>query len=242
MSPLNATTYSEAANQFIAQVNGLQSINDSKEVGLYGMKELKQLGISAFTADFGLQWFDYLAGYDGVFTEFGWNNSRPLQVAMVRGAATVQQKQWGIIITWEYMQSPYIEDGQKLLNDLMYAYNEGAQYLIVFNYPQNVSQYGILKEEHFVALKQFWNYVHTKPPSLDKVQAAIVLPQNYGWGFMSPNDRVWGIWPKDAAAQQVTETILYHINRVGANMDIVYNDTRFDLKQYYDQLFFVSSS
>jgi hypothetical protein len=178
----NATTYSEVADQYVSQLSAIP-----------GMSKLKSLGIPAFTADYGLYWFDYLAGYDCVLAEFGWNNSRPLQVAMVRGAANVQQKQWGVIITWEYRQPPFIEDGQKLLDDMMFAYNSGAQYVIVFNYPQK-GEYGILQNEHFEAMKQFWNSIHGETHTDShplQVETVLVLPKDYGWGMMIPNDSVW---------------------------------------------------
>jgi len=48
-----------------------------------------------FTSDYALYWFDYKAGYDAIFGEFGWNYSRQLNAALCRGAATVQNKDWG---------------------------------------------------------------------------------------------------------------------------------------------------
>ena len=60
-----------------------------------------------YTSDYALYWFDYKAGYDTVFTEFGWNNSRQMDIALCRGAATVKGKDWGAIITWTYDQPPY---------------------------------------------------------------------------------------------------------------------------------------
>jgi hypothetical protein len=229
----NATTYSEAADQYVSQVSAIP-----------GMKELKDLGIPVITADFGLYWFDYLAGYDCVLAEFGWNNSRPLQVSLVRGAANVQQRQWGVIITWEYMQSPYIEDGQKLLDDMMYAYNEGAEYVLVFNYPQNVSQYGILTEEHFAALEQFWSNIHTErdtaPQSLQvEVATAFAIPKDYGWAMMIPSDNIWGIWPSaDDTATQVSQTIVSLLSNQEPKVDIIYNDPAFNIESQYEEVYF----
>ncbi len=74
-----------------------------------------------FTSDYALYWFDYKAGYDTIFAEFGWNYSRQLNVALCRGAAALQNKDWGVIITWTYTDDPYIESGKELYNDLSFS-------------------------------------------------------------------------------------------------------------------------
>ena len=49
---------------------------------------------------------------------------------------------------------------------MMLAYNYGAKYVLVFDYPYNSnSTYGILKQEHLDALKNFWNYANSNPPA-----------------------------------------------------------------------------
>ena len=96
-------------------------------------------GIDVLTADYGLYWFDYQAGYDAVLAEFGWNNSREQQIALVRGGARTFDRDWGAMITWTYSNftgSPYIESGPELFDDLLLAYNNGAKYAIVFDYPK----------------------------------------------------------------------------------------------------------
>ena len=54
--------------------------------------------ISRFTSDYALYWFDYLSGYDAVFAELGWDHNRTQHIALNRGAADVQNKDWGTII------------------------------------------------------------------------------------------------------------------------------------------------
>ncbi len=95
---------------------------------------------SVFTSDYALYWFDYEAGYDVVFAEFGWNYSRQLNVALNRGAATVHNKDWGIIITWTYTNPPYIESGTELYADLVLAYENGAKYILVFDTNKNYTK------------------------------------------------------------------------------------------------------
>ena len=95
-------------------------------------KPIKAGDLPSYTSDYALYWFDYKAGYDTVFAQFGWNYSRQLNVAFCRGAATIQNKEWGAIITWIYNHSPYIESGPEFYNDLVLAYQNGANYILVF--------------------------------------------------------------------------------------------------------------
>ena len=62
------------------------------------------------------------------------------------------------MITWTYSEPPYIESGPELYDDLVLAYNNGAKYAMVFNYPQTLIRHGILTQDHLNALKDFWNY------------------------------------------------------------------------------------
>ena len=83
-----------------------------------------------FTSDYGLYWFDYLSGYNTVFTEFVGNQSRQIAVALCRGAAHTlgantghaAQEDWGVIITWKYFQAPFLEDADQLYSDMVLAY------------------------------------------------------------------------------------------------------------------------
>ena len=89
-----------------------------------------------FTADYGLEWFDYESGYSTVLAEFVGNQSRPLIIARDRGVLPESfNEDWGVIITWKYDQSPYLESGPELYSDLSLAYTAGATYAVVFSYP-----------------------------------------------------------------------------------------------------------
>ena len=90
-------------------------------------------GNSLFTSDYALYWFDYKAGYDTLFAQFGWNYSRQLNVALCRGAATVQSKDWGAKVTGEYTMPPHIESGEQLYKDLILAYENRAKSIVVFD-------------------------------------------------------------------------------------------------------------
>jgi len=72
-----------------------------------GHNILKGAGITTLTSDYGLYWFDYLGGYDILLAQFGWNHSTVQDIALAKGAARLQNKLWGAIITWKY-ESPRI--------------------------------------------------------------------------------------------------------------------------------------
>ena len=71
-----------------------------------GLGRLKTSSITAFMSDYALFWFDYKAGYDVLLAQVGWNHTLPQDIALVRGAARMQNKTWGIIITWKYDEEP----------------------------------------------------------------------------------------------------------------------------------------
>jgi hypothetical protein len=113
-----ADNYDDAANQF------QNSVNISLNFMTIGYT--RSVNYPFFTSDYALYWFDYKGGYDVLLAQLGWNYSRQLNVALCRGASTVQNKEWGVIIAWTYNNPPYIESGEELYNDLRLAYENGA--------------------------------------------------------------------------------------------------------------------
>jgi len=132
-----ADNYSDAANKYVNTINWRLCSGPFAITKNFANSTEYQL----FTSDYALYWYDYEAGYDTVFAEFGWNYSRQLNVDLCRGAATVQNKDWGVMITWTYMQPPYIESGPELYNDMMLAYENGAKYIIVFDSDKNYTKH-----------------------------------------------------------------------------------------------------
>jgi hypothetical protein len=192
---------------------------------------------SVFTSDYALYWFDYRAGYDVVFAEFGWNYSRQLNVALNRGAATVQNKDWGTIITWTYNNPPYIESGEELYDDMVLAYENGAEYILVFDSNEDWTE-GILEEEHFEALEQFWRYALDNPRSNQvEKRVAFVLPEGYGYGFRGPEDKIWGLWEADELSLEISYHLGTLLEEYENNLDIIYDD---DLKfdEFYNKYVF----
>jgi hypothetical protein len=217
-STKHVSTYEVVDNTFTRILNG----------GLRFATTYNSITLPASTSDYALYWFDYKAGYDTVFAEFGWNYSRLLNVHLVRGAATVQNKAWGVMITWTYTVPPYIESGVELFEDLKYAYDSGAEYIIVFDSNEGWSQ-GILQEEHLEAMQQFWDYVKANPraenPASERV--AYVLPEHYAYGFRGPEDKIWGLFPADDLASPLCVDLNKAMEQYGDRLDIIYDDSAF---------------
>jgi hypothetical protein len=194
-----------------------------------GLNALKAAGVTTYTSDYALYWFDYLGGYNVIFTELGWNCSVAEEIALVKGAARLQDKQWGAIITWTYNSPPYLDSGDQIYNQMLTSYEAGAKYIVIFNYPYtNESNYGTMTNDQFIALQRFWNDIHQKEfPDLSSPIAALVLPQNYGWGMRDPNDTIWGFWPPDSKTIQVATAMSTLLSQYGVSLDIVYYDPQY---------------
>jgi hypothetical protein len=202
-----------------------------------------QTSVKVFTSDYALYWYDYLGGYDVVFAQIGWNHTETQDIALARGAANLQGKDWGAIITWKYDHQPYLENGTEMYDQMRLAYESGAKYIVVFNYPTYPpnNQYGILQDDHFLALQRFWNdTVQNKTVTNGgvKAEAVLVLPKNYGWGMRSLQDNIWGIWQPDAASPQVWAALQTCLHKYGSKLDIVYDDSAYQLAERYQQVYY----
>jgi hypothetical protein len=211
----NATSYTGASESYIGNLSAM-------------LDYYQPYTPRIFTGDYALQWFDYKAGYSAVFGEFVWNESRPRIVAQTRGVATAYQKDWGVIVNWKYNQPPhYLESGAELYGDLSLAYSAGAKYAIVFSYPNITGgSYGILEDEHFDALQRFWSTLHSNPASFGSnlAQVAYVVPKDYGFGFRSAGDSIWGLFPSDSLSAKVYSDVQILTSRYGAGLDILYDE------------------
>ena len=196
-----------------------------------GLDELNAAGITTYTSDYGLYWFDYLGGYNVLFAELGWNCSVAEQIAQVKGAARLQNKEWGAIITWTYDSPPYLDSGDQIYNQMLTSYEAGAKYIVVFDYPYTSGNaYGVMSNDQFIALQRFWNDItQQKLPNLSAPDAVLVLPQNYGWGMRNPNDTIWGFWPTDDKTQQIAIATSKLLTQYGVSLDIVYDDPAFPI-------------
>ncbi|MFA5364921.1 MAG: hypothetical protein WC325_07060 [Candidatus Bathyarchaeia archaeon] len=198
--------------------------------------------ITAITSDYVLYWFDYKSGYNVILAQLGWNHTLAQDIALVRGAATLQNKPWGAIITWKYNNPPYLDSGEAIYNQMRMAYEAGATYVVIFNYAEDMTgPYGTLQEEHFSALERFWNQVVQSPfteKGSTKAEAVLVLPKNYGWGMRTPEDRIWGIWSADDKSQQIWQISRSLLEKYDLHLDVVYEDPEFTVNDYYSKVYY----
>jgi hypothetical protein len=233
----NPKDYSDAANQFNNRISN--SVNWFK--GGYTDSE----NLHLFMSDYALYWFDYKAGYNGLFAQFGANYSRQLNIALIRGAAIVQNKEWGVMITWTYTEPPYIESGPELYKDMITAYDNGAKYIIIFDTNQDYIQ-SILQNEHLDALKQFWQYIQNNPrkSAPENERTAYVLPKDYAYGFRGPTDKIWGLWQADNFSYQQSVNINNSLAKYGSALDIIYDDglTKENTQAYQQLIYWNTTS
>ena len=191
-----------------------------------------------YTSDYALYWFDYKAGYDTVFAEFGWNYSREINIALCRGAAQAQYKDWGAIITWTYRQAPFLESGEDLYNDMLLAYNNGAKYIIVFD--SDEQGHSTLQQEHLNAMQRFWDYIqNNQPKTTPKNQhTAYILPEAYAFGFRWPTDHIWGVWEADELAPNITKSVGTLLDIYGDKLDIIYDEGQIAGTNGYGELIY----
>ena len=235
---VNTTTYDDAARRF---TRGILTSGSMQHIINSSIPNSVTIPIPVYTSDYALYWFDYKAGYSTVFVELGNNspaNTKIQQIALCRGAATAQNKDWGAIVTLANNDPPIPENASTVFNDMTMAYEAGAKYIVVFNYELN--DQGILTDEHFNSMKQFWDNIHSSTQnSFGKStgQVAFVLPTNYGWGMRHPNDRMWGLWDAPTNSSQIWENLNKLTDKYGLNLDIVYEDQNVSIQGLYTQTY-----
>ncbi len=238
----NVTDYADAAGRYVSGLNRTRSMqiltNTSYPDGL-------QQAMPVFTSDYALYWFDFKAGYDGLFAQINATadyERKIEQIALCRGAASAQNKNWGVILTWAHDSPPYLPSGAEMLADMKMAYNAGAKYVIVFNYPL-INEFGALTGEHFSAIKDFWSYVQSNPErNMAEAQTALILPADYGSGLRRPEDKIWGLFPANNQSAPVWNNINALVDRYGLELDIVYDDPQFPVSNKYSSLYWWNST
>ncbi len=214
-----ASNYSDAANKYVENLSGRY------------LSEFKTYDLPLFTSDYALYEFDYRAGYSVVLAEYAWNHSRPLNTALCRGSATVHGKEWGVMITYTYTNNTlqYLASGPEIYQDMVTAYENGAKYILVFDYAKdpatNVTR-GILWPEHLDALKHFWQYAkeHPRTNSAISDRIAYVLPKGYGYGFRGPNDWIWGLFNADDNSSKIWTDVNAWVEENKPRVDVIYED------------------
>jgi len=164
---------------------------------------------------------------------------------LVRGAAQMQNKSWGVTITWKYSQPPYLDSGEEIYKQMVSAYQAGAGYVTVFNYPYYCDNlYGLLLDEHFEVLERFWMDIEVHKDLLHgsvEAEAVLVLPMNYGWGMRFPNDRNW-YWQAGERAEKIWNLSVSLISEYGNGIDIIYDDPTFPIDSKYKRIYYWNES
>lgn len=214
-----ASNYSDAANKYVENLTRILS-------------EFKIYDLPLLTSDYALYEFDYRAGYDVVLAEYAWNHSRPLNTALCRGSATMHGKEWGVMITYTYdtPPGPYLASGPEIYQDMVTAYENGAKYILVFDYakdPVTNVTHGILQQEHLAALQRFWQYAkeHPRTNSTASDRTAYVLPKDYGYGFRGPSDWIWGLFSADDNSSKIWNDVKTWVEEKQPLIDAIYEDT-----------------
>lgn len=223
--------------------NYVQAATISENAIARNLAPLKNSSLTVFTSDYVLQWFDYLGGYNVVFAELGWNESIAQNIDLIRGAAQAQNKLWGAIVTWKYTQAPYLDTGENIYRQMLMAYEAGAKYIVIFNYPQIPGDpYGTMQDQHFEALQKLWNTITETPKaclsSFSQAQAVLVLPRDYGFGLRSATDRIWGYWGPDNESAQVYNITQALVSEYGLRLNIVYDDPAFPVAGKYPLIYY----
>jgi hypothetical protein len=224
----------DKATEFFTNMNKnrFETINKS---------QLQEESILVFTSDYGLYWWDYKSGYDIMLAEMGWNHTITQDIGLIRGAANLQNKSWGTILTWKYDQPPYLTNGEEMFEQMKTSYQTGAEYILIFNYSEDPTNPNTLQEEHHQALERFWNEVVQNPKIKHgsiKAEAVLVLPQDYGWGMRHPNDNVWGIWQADDTSQQIWNQVQSKMEQYGLKLDIIFEDPDYPVEGKYSKIYY----
>ncbi len=198
-----------------------------------------QSDVPLFTADYGLDWFDYKGGYNVVLGELGWNQPTTQNIAQVRGAADMQNKSWGTMIDWQYLSPPTLMSGNQMYNAMKQSYESGAQYVVVFNYSPDNNAAGLLQTQQLSAIQKFWKNVAENPRETNNVTAvdAFVLPTDFGGGLRNQNDNIWGLWPGNSTSQQVWNNLQAALGKYGSKLDITYDDPAYPVGDRYQHVY-----
>jgi len=222
----------EVATQYVDNLGGL-----IKYYASYGNRTTATPA-KMFTSDYALYWYDYQSDYTTVFGEFVGNESRQPVIALNRGAADSFRKPWGVIVTWnsEFLQP---ENKVQLLTDLQRAHDAGATYAVVFPFDIAGYSYWTLPQEDFDALREFWGELNSNQSQfmVTTSHEAYVVPNDFGFGFRSATDSIWGLFPasSDPYTAKICSDTQILLDKYGAGLNIIYDNQTIiasTLKQY----------
>jgi len=113
---------------------------------------------------------------------------------------------------------------------MVLAYENGAKYIVVFDSNANWTG-NVLQQSQLDAVKRFWQYTQDNPRTVSQAssRSAYVLPQDFGYGFRSPNDTIFGLWNAnwDGTASlsftaDISMCVVTFLQMLGPNLDILY--------------------
>jgi hypothetical protein len=228
----------------------MQTCEDAANIYTAGLRQdvdfvKNQSSIKVFTSDYALYWFDYKAGYDTVLAQLGPSNNPKQEIALVRGAASMQNKSWGTILTWKNSSNPSsLMTGDEMYENLKLSYQSGAQYAVAFNYAPDVNGTGLLQDMNYAAIERFWTDIVQNPDVSNNlaIHDALVLPADYGWGMRSVNDTVWGLFSADDKAPQIWSATQNLLNGKDGKVDIIYEDSASQAASRYSGVHYWNST
>jgi hypothetical protein len=120
---------------------------------------------------------------------------------------------------------------------------------VLFNYPiLKGNDYGLMSQEHFIALERFWNDAKEMGKTntandADTSEAVLVLPRNYGWGMRRPDDVIWGFWGPDEKSIPIGTLMGKLLAKYGVHLEIIYEDPVYPVaKSNYEEIYYWNST
>ena len=180
-------------------------------------------------------------GYDIIFAQIGWNHTIEQDIALLRGAAILQNKSWGTIITWKYNNPPYLDTAENIYNQMRTSYEAGAEYIVIFNYPTypEENQFGVMTDAHFEALEKFWNDIVTNPAwfmAKQKPKRRWCCQRIMVGECETQQDTIWALWGPDEKSEQIWNISRQLLAQYGTALDIVYDDPEYPVTGKYQQI------
>ena len=139
---------------------------------------------------------------------------------------------------------PYLENGTAMLQDMLTAYQAGAKYIVVFNYPTypeanpvrnpdagSIRRHGrILESNTLQPKKHVWNR---------KCTSGSCSAKRLWLGHeKSATDLIWGIWNSDGLSPIIWNSMNQLLKTYGSRLDIIYNDTEFNFTEKYSKIYY----
>ena len=99
----------------------------------------------------------------------------------------------------------------------------------IYDSSQNYVGTTLTNPDYLTKLHDFWNYVHQNPGKHGSLKAdtAVVLPEDYAFGFRSPTDSVWQYHSATSWTQKMYSDITALIGKDQSKIDVVYSDAQF---------------